>query len=144
MRPNTVRAFLLGLWLASFVACILIVLYFRRDIPSNFSNLLKEVMDTFSQTIAAMLGYIFAGTADAKASRTKVRRKAPMAWIALTVSIIYVGLFDGIMIGFATHRLRAVEAVSLFREVRPYLAFLIAGAIAFYFSQQKSQEAGAV
>jgi len=145
MRAQTVRAGVTILWLASFLYCIAVALYYKRDIPSNFHSLLREIDDTFAQTLGAMLGFLFAGESSPKANSLtrslseKRGIRSALGWLALALSLAYILFFDVLMVGMATEKLRATEVVSLFSELRPYLGFLVTASIAYYFGQSSSK-----
>jgi hypothetical protein len=137
MRRSKIIAALIVMWLASFLLCLLVPLYFKKDIPSNFGKLIKEAFDTFGPSLAAMIAFVFAGRNEYSQAQPN---QLPLADIlALVLSLIYVGIFDTLMLMFATHRMDAQETVELFQQYRPYLAFLITGMIAYYFGARAAR-----
>lgn len=143
MRRMLVIGLLVVIWLLSLLFCALIPLYFRKDIPSGFGPLLQQVFDTFTQTLATMLAFIFARHTDAQRQVKEMGERSLLPDIlAVLLSLIYVGIFDATMMQFATGKLRADEAIEVFRTYRPYLAFLVAGSIAYYFGVSMRQSTG--
>jgi len=139
MRRTVMTGVLIGLWLVSFLLCLFIPFYFRRDIPSSFNSLIKQTFDTFSQTLAAMIGFVFANRQNKTSSNQEGNQSLFADILAIVLSLAYVGIFDTIMLLFATSRLRADETVTLFQDYKPYFAFLVAGVVAYYFGSHSAQ-----
>lgn len=137
MRRSKIITALIAMWLASFLLCLLVPLYFKKDAPSNFANLIKEAFDTFGPSLAAMIAFVFAGRNEQLQGEPN---QTPLPDIlALILSLIYVGIFDTVMLMFATQRMDAQETVELFQQYRPYLAFLVTGMIAYYFGARAAR-----
>ncbi|HEV7396414.1 MAG TPA: hypothetical protein VGN86_07885, partial [Pyrinomonadaceae bacterium] len=118
MRKSHFTIVLLCVWLFSFLFCLLVPLFRRQNIPENFSNLIKEAFDTFGPSLASMVAFIYARE-QATLKNFWGDKFQSTDLLALTLSVIYVGMFDVIMALFLFRKNNAEETVQLFQQYRP-------------------------
>lgn len=94
--------------------------------------MIKEAFDTFGPSLGAMIAFVFAKNQD-KLKRFWKSKIQFTDILALVFSSIYLAIFDTIIILFALGKFNAQDTIELFQQIRPYVAFLIAGMIAYYF-----------
>jgi hypothetical protein len=133
------------IWLVSFTLCVAAVVQARPDIPDLFTEALRQVFDTFAPPLGAALGFIFsrqphdpdeAGPGNKK--RKKVFTSRVMVHVfALAVTLVYCGLFDYMMVRFVFRYSNIESVISGFEQLRPYISFMVAGTIGYYFGREQ-------
>ena len=135
MRSSMIRGTLITIWMVSWLFCLAVPLYYKRDIPANFGTMIKQTVDTFGPSLAAMIAFVYAGhRRRQRLKKSKVMTSNVFADVlAIVLSLVYAGLFVIIMILFMLQTFTAEETISYFQEFRQYLNFLVTGMVAFYF-----------
>jgi hypothetical protein len=133
---------LITIWGLSFCFCVLVLVVERVNIPDLFQEAIKTMFDTFATPLGAILGFVFSPQTD----KTKTSKSTGIAMqrridiVAIAVSLFYCGIFDYFVFLFALHQMNVTSVIDAFAQIRPYLAFLITGMIAFYFGSSKKTE----
>jgi hypothetical protein len=130
-QSSTVRSWIVGIWLLSFLWCLIVPLVLRAFIPHQFANVLREAIDTFAPTLTIMLCFIFAGPGNASVRKMNASRAGVLA---ILLTAVYCSVFAFITWEFYAERLTAVDLIEEYRTIRPVLGFLVSAAVAFYFA----------
>lgn len=136
-RLNLSIWILTAIWSLSFAFCIVAVMVARNDIPNLFHDAIKAMFDTFATPLAAILGFIFSHKSDERQQKTRITPLRARDAFAIIVTLFYCGVFDYFVVMFVAHKATIRSVMDSFADIRPYLAFLITGIIAFYFGTSK-------
>jgi hypothetical protein len=145
-RLTTISLILALIWAVSFAFCLIVPITARIDIPELFPDVIKGVFDTFATPLGVVLGFLFSGELAKQANSKSVKQKSSKTsivgpkWVdgfAVFATLLYCGIFDYFMFLFAIRRSNAESVITGFSQVRPYVAFLITGIMAFYFGKSK-------
>jgi hypothetical protein len=128
---------LIAIWSVSFAFCILAVVVARNDIPKLFHEAIKTMFDTFATPLAAILGFVFSLKSDDHKKKSRFASPRGRDAFAIIVTLFYCGVFDYFVVLFVAHQATMKSVIDAFSDIRPYLAFLITGIIAFYFGASK-------
>jgi len=126
-------------WGLSFFFCVVVLAFERINIPDLFQEAIKTMFDTFATPLGAMLGFVFSPQNHKAGKSTEIATQRRIDVVAIAVTIFYCGLFDYFVFLFALHRTNIQSVIEAFSQIRPYLAFLITGMIAFYFGSSKTE-----
>jgi hypothetical protein len=121
---------LILIWMAGLLYALGVTLHFSDYIPNKFLDLINRVIEMYAPQLSIMFAFIFARR---KAKKTSANQPKISAVLAVTVSLIYVGLFSWLMLKFATQHLQAVDLLSIIDHVQPKTTFLVSGMLAYYF-----------
>jgi len=125
--------FFLALWLVPMIFCAAIVIYLRTWYPELFSDLLSEVLQTFSPQIAIILGFIYSDRIFQNSKRFLTNHY----FLAIILSSVYIIAFVILIIQLFLHRTYAAEVISTFQFYRVALGFLIDGVLIFIFASRE-------
>jgi hypothetical protein len=113
------------------------------DLEKTVERELKRLVLFVTHWVSSSIGVFTAFKSLWILMRTNIREtrtrgsKRKCGVIALTVSIIYCGLFVSVMVQFAFARIPAIELIDVYKSTRPLVAFLVTGMIAFYFGSSR-------
>lgn len=139
IKVSRVQFALLSLWLGGLLLCLSISFAAREYFEPGtdfFDQLFNNVLDTFSPQLATMLAFLFS---DQMTAQKKHTARMEITVLALFLSLVYVGLFCGLLLAFQFDwgSWKAVEVISLFKMVRPKATFFVTASIAYFFAARR-------
>lgn len=141
LRRSSTQLVILVIWLVGLVFSGVSVAWIHAYIETEFTTVLTWVVGAFAPTIALMGGVYFARR---KEPAPAVEEAPAAAWLAIILSLLYVGAVCSLVFAFVTDRIELAKSFLETGELVRALSVVVTAPIAFYFGKPNPASDAAV